>query len=193
MNIIKCGFYFSDKKYDTFYLELTMSEQIIMNPVTINENKEKAKKSLEIAREAHERYLIRKNNSDFETAISNYIDAVKYDPSMPESYYRLASLMWEQGQISVSTAIEQCKTAVALAPDNMNAHLYAGYFMKVAEDYKEAEKEFKKAIKSNRLKSARPRLVLSQTILQKINSNNAKASDYMSFLYYLLNCSLYRR
>ena len=190
MNIIKCGFYFSDKKYDTFYLELTMSEQIIMNPVTINENKEKAKKSLEIAREAHERYLIRKNNSDFETAISNYIDAVKYDPSMPESYYRLASLMWEQGQISVSTAIEQCKTAVALAPDNMNAHLYAGYFMKVAEDYKEAEKEFKKAIKSNRLKSARPRLVLSQTILQKINSNNAKASDYMSFLYYLLSGSV---
>ena len=167
-----------------------MSEQIIINTVAINDNKEKAKYSLEKAREAHERYLIRKNNNDLEMAISNYIDAVKYDPSLPESYYRLASLMWEQGQISVSTAIEQCKTAVALAPDNMNAHLYAGYFMKVAEDYKAAEKEFKEAIKSSRLKSARPRLVLSQTILQKINSNNAKASDYMNFLYYFLSGSL---
>lgn len=167
-----------------------MSEQILMNPAVASENKNKAKFSLEKARAAHERYLIRKNNGDFEEAIENYIDAVKFDPSIPESYYRLASLMWEQGQISVNTAIEQCKTAVTLAPENMNAHLYAGFFMKLAEDYQEAEKEFKEAIKSNKLNSARPRLVLSQTILQKINSKNGSASDYMNFLYYFLSGSL---
>lgn len=167
-----------------------MSEQIIINPGIVSANKEQAELALEKAREAHERYLIRKNNTDLEEAISNYIDAVKYDPSMPESYYRLASLMWEQGQISVSTAIEQCKTAISLAPDSMNAHLYTGFFMNVAEDYTEAENEFKEAIKSNRFNSARPRLVLSQTLLRKINSNNAKASDYMNFLYYFVSGSL---
>lgn len=179
-----------DKYNDTLYLELKMSEQIIINPGIVSANKEQAELALEKAREAHERYLIRKNNTDLEEAISNYIDAVKYDPSMPESYYRLASLMWEQGQISVSTAIEQCKTAISLAPDSMNAHLYTGFFMNVAEDYTEAENEFKEAIKSNRFNSARPRLVLSQTLLRKINSNNAKASDYMNFLYYFVSGSL---
>ncbi len=166
-----------------------MSEQILIQPI-INENAEKAKIALEKARVAHERYLIRQNNSDLNQAIEYYIDAVKFDPTIPESYYRLASLMFEQGQISIETAIEQCKTAVSLAPKNMNAHMYTGFFMKMAEDFKSAETEFKSAIKMGKLKSARPRLILSQAILQKINSKNGNAADYMSFLYYFLSGSL---
>ena len=166
-----------------------MSEQILIQPI-INENAEKAKIALEKVRVAHERYLIRQNNSDLNQAIEYYIDAVKFDPTIPESYYRLASLMFEQGQISIETAIEQCKTAVSLAPKNMNAHMYTGFFMKMAEDFKSAETEFKSAIKMGKLKSARPRLILSQAILQKINSKNGNAADYMSFLYYFLSGSL---
>ncbi len=123
-------------------------------------------------------------------AIEYYIDAVKYDPSMPEAYYRLATLMWEQGQISLDTAIEQCKTAVSLAPKNINAHLYTGFFMKLAQDFKSAEQEFKSAIKMDNLKSGRPRLILSQSILQKINSKNGTACDYIGFLYYFLSGSI---
>ena len=169
-----------------------MSEQILTQPVftTNSENTTKARTSLEKARIAHERYLIRQNNHDLNEAIEHYIDAVKLDPSIPESYYRLASLMFEQGQISVDTAIEQCKTACSLAPKNMNAHMYTGFFMKMAEDFKAAEEEFKSAIKMGKLKSARPRLILSQAILQRINSRNGNASDYMSFLYYFLSGSL---
>lgn len=150
----------------------------------------RAKEALEKARKAHERYLIRKNNADLEEAITQYIDAVKIDPSLPEAYYRLATLMWEQGQISVETAIEQCKTAVSLSPTNSNAHLYTGYFMKMAQDYKDAEKEFKSAIKEDGIKSARPRLVMSQSILQKINSKEAKFADYLNFVYYFLSGSI---
>jgi len=168
-----------------------MSEQILSQPIIVNtENVEKARTSLEKARVAHERYLIRQNNHDLNEAIEHYIDAVKYDPTIPESYYRLASLMFEQGQISIDTAIEQCKTACSLAPKNMNAHLYTGFFMKMAEDFTAAEEEFKSAIKMGKLKSARPRLILSQAILQKINAQNANASDYMNFLYYFLSGSL---
>lgn len=169
-----------------------MSEQILVSPLTA-ENSEKVKKAqeaLEKARIAHEKYLIRQDNGDLEEAITNYIDAVKFDPSIPESYYRLATLMWEQGQISINTAIDQCKTAVSLAPKNMNAHLYTAFFMKMAENYPEAMEEFKSAIKMGKLKSARPRLVLSQTILQKINSQNGSVSEYMQFLYYFLSGSL---
>lgn len=169
-----------------------MSEQILVQPAKsqYNEKTEKARISLEQARICHEKYLIRKDNSDLQDAITNYIDAVKYDPTIPETYYRLATLMWEQGQISVNTAIDQCKTAVSLAPDNMNAHLYTGFFMQMAENYPEAVEEFKAAIKQGKLKSARPRLILSQTLLQKINSNQGSASDYMSFIYYFLSGSL---
>lgn len=166
-----------------------MSEQILINPAN-TEKSEKARKSLELARVSHEKYLIRKNHSDLQEAIDNYIDAVKYDPTIPETYYRLATLMWEQGQISINAAIDQCKTAVSLAPENMNAHLYAGYFMQMAENYPEAVEEFKSAIKTGKLKSARPRLVLSQAILQKINTNQGNAGDYLQFLYYFLSGSI---
>lgn len=166
-----------------------MSEQILTQPVinTSENNAEKAKISLEKARLAHERYLIRQNNSDLNEAIEHYIDAVKYDPTLPESYYRLASLMFEQGQIGIDTAIEQCKTAISLAPKNMNAHMYTGFFMKMAQDFKSAEAEFKSAIKMGKLQSARPRLILSQSILQKINAQSGNARDYVSFLYYFLS------
>ena len=106
-----------------------MSEQIVM-PIAIGAAnslyKEKAQDFLEKARVAHEKYLIGQKNTDLQEAIDCYIDAVKYDPSIPETYYRLASLMWEQGQISLGSAIEQCQTALTLSPKNVNAHLYTG-------------------------------------------------------------------
>ena len=166
-----------------------MSEQTLLQPIQAA-NPDKAREYLEMARAAHEKYLIGQQNRDLQNAIEYYIDAVKYDPTMPESYYRLATLMWEQGQISIETAIEQCKTAISLAPQNINAHLYTGFFLKLAQDFKSAENEFKSAIKMGKLKSARPRLILSQSILQKINSNDASPSDYLGFLYYFLSGSI---
>ena len=121
-----------------------MSEQVLMPMIGTNnrENKERAQNSLEKARIAHEKYLMGQRNNDLQEAIEHYVDAVKYDPTIPETYYRLATLMWEQGQISVDTAIEQCQTAISLSPRNRDAHLYTGYFMQLAQDYQSAEKEF---------------------------------------------------
>ena len=163
-----------------------MSEQIIM-PIN---NSAKALISLEKAREAHEKYLVRQQNCDLEEAIEYYVDAVKQDPTLPETYYRLASLMWEQGQISINSAIEQCKVACSLEPSSMDAHLYTGYFMKMAQDFKSAEKEFKSAIKVSKFNSARPRLILSQAILQKINEKSGNIADFANFFYYFLSGSV---
>lgn len=169
-----------------------MSEQVLMPFIGTNnkESKRKAKESLEKARAAHEKYLIGQKNNDLEEAVEHYVDAVKYDPTIPETYYRLATLMWEQGQISLDTAIEQCKTAIVLSPRNKDAHLYTGYFMQLAQDYESAEKEFKSAISMNPLTSGRPRMILSQSLLQKINTRNATYKDYVGFLYYFLTGSL---
>lgn len=169
-----------------------MSEQVLMPMIGTDniENKEKAKTSLEKARLAHEKYLLGQRNIDLEEAVEHYVDAVKYDPTIPETYYRLASLMWEQGQISIDTAIEQCKTAISLSPDNKDARLYTGYFMQLAQDYNSAEKEFKSAISLNPFTSGRPRMILSQSLLQKINSQNGTYKDYIGFLYYFLTGSI---
>ena len=169
-----------------------MSEQVLMPMIGTDniENKERAKDSLEKARLAHEKYLIGQRNNDLQEAMEHYVDAVKYDPTIPETYYRLATLMWEQGQISVNTAIEQCKTAISLSPNNKDARLYTGYFMQLAEDYASAEKEFKTAISMNPLASGRPRMILSQSLLQKINSQNGTYKDFVGFLYYFLTGSV---
>ena len=169
-----------------------MSDQVLMPSLgtSSKENKEKAVNFLEKARIAHEKYLLGQQNTDLQEAINNYVDAVKYDPTIPESYYRLASLMWEQGQISIHSAIEQCKTAISIAPKNTNAHLYTGYFMQLSQDYKGAKKEFQSAIKMSGMNSGRSRMILSQSILKKINSETGSFADYAEFLYYFLSGSI---
>ncbi len=166
-----------------------MLEQAITRS-NLSINLENAKISLEKARESHERYLIKLQDQDLQDAIENYITAIKLDPTLPESYYRLASLMWENGQIGVQTAIEQCKTAISLAPHNINAHIYAGYFMKLANDYKSAEQEFKNAIKIGGVNSSRPRLILSLSILQKMSMEKVTVKEFAKCLYYLVTGGL---
>ena len=88
--------------------------------------------TFEMARRAHERYLLHSQHEDLNEALEYYIQTIKKEPNLPETYYRLASLLFEDGQIGVETAIEQCKTAVEMDPKNYNARLYAGYFLKSA-------------------------------------------------------------
>ena len=149
-----------------------------------------AKGLLEEARKAHENYLIRQQNTDLEKAIECYVDAIKTDPSICESYYRLASLLLLKGQITVDGALEQCKTALTLEPKNVNAHIYSGYFQCLNGDYEEAEKEFKIAINNSGVNSARPRLFLSKLMFSKMKNHTSSVKDTMKFLYYLLSGSM---
>ena len=119
-----------------------------------------------------------------ESAVNYYIQAIKLNPQIPETYYRLACLMFENGQISLDSAIEQCKMAIDIAPENPNAHLYTGYFLKLANDFDEAEKEFKNAIKVSPLNSARPRLILATMLYQKINNVKPSLVDFIRMVYY---------
>ncbi len=149
-----------------------------------------ADKILEEARVAHERYLIKQQDSDLERAVECYIDAIKANPMLSESYYRLASLLLIKGQISVEGALEQCKTAVSLEPNNPNAHIYTGYFQCLNGNLEEAEKEFTFAVSHSGTNSARPRLFLSRVLLNRIRNNSSSVKDVMKFLYYFLSGSM---
>lgn len=150
----------------------------------IQTEKNKDVNLLELARKSHERYLLRNNNNDLNEAVGYYIQAIKQNPDLPETYYRLAALLYENGQISLDSAIEQCKMAVNIAPKNPNTHIYAGYFLKLANDFEEAEKEFKNAININPLMAARPRLILSSLLYQKIHSQKPSFAEFVKMVYY---------
>ncbi len=145
---------------------------------------------LKEARMAHERYLIKQQDADLEHAIECYIDAIKNNPSISEAYYRLASLLLIKGQISVEGALEQCKTALSLEPNNPNAHIYTGYFQCLNGNMEEAEKEFALAISNSGKNSARPRLFLSKVLLNKIKGDGKHVKDMVKFLYYFLSGSM---
>ena len=150
----------------------------------------RANTCLEKAREAHERFLIRQLDSDLEMAVESYIDVIKNNPTVSESYYRLASLLLIKGQISVEGALEQCKTALSLEPNNPNAHIYTGYFQCLNGNMEEAEKEFALAISNSGTHSARPRLFLSKVLLNRIHGNPSSVKDVVKFLYYFLSGSM---
>lgn len=169
--------------------EIFGSEIIMTNTPSIIMD-DKAAILLEEARTAHENYLIKQQDSDLEKAIECYIDAIKVNPSISESYYRLASLLLMKGQISVEGALEQCKTAISLEPENVNAHIYSGYFQCLNGNFDEAEKEFKLAVSNSGKNSARPRLFLSKVLFSRIKNHDSSVKDVMKFLYYFLSGSM---
>lgn len=149
-----------------------------------------AKTVLELARKAHEKYLIKLQKDDLNEAIEYYITTIKLDPNVAETYYRLASLLWENGEITLSAAIEQCKSAISISPKNPNARLYTGYFLNIAQQYEEAEKEFKEAININPLMSSRARLTLAVMFLNKMKSSKPNFIEFTKSLYYLFSGSV---
>ena len=164
-----------------------MTEQTltpIINPLA------DAGKLLEAARRSHEKYLIMQQEADLEAAIESYVDVIKSNPNLSESYYRLASLLLIKGQISVDGALEQCKTALSLEPNNPNAHIYTGYFQCLNGNLEEAEKEFSIAINGSGVNSARPRLFLSKVLLNRMKGRQSSVKDVVKFLYYFLSGSM---
>ncbi len=142
---------------------------------------------MEEARKHHEQYLMKGSRVELDNAVESYIDAIKFNPNIAEAYYRLATLLWDKGEINLSSAIEQCKSAINISPNNSNARIYAGFFLEKAKKYDEAEKEFKTAIKLNPVKSARSRLSLASMYIDKMNNTNINAKDFSNSLYYMLS------
>lgn len=168
-----------------------MSEQTILHQeLMLSTNADEFSNVIEKARTAHQSYIIKQQTRDLENAIEYYIEAIRMDSRVSEPYYRLASLMYEKGQISLETAIDQCKTAITLEPENANAHIYMGYFLSMADNFKDAQKEFSLAIKSASFNSARPRLFLSNLIRQEMLVEGKTITGMFKYIYYLLSGSM---
>ena len=146
--------------------------------------------SMQLAQAAHQRYLLHSSTEDLTAAINYYIEALKNNPDTPSAYFRLASLLHDNGQIGIESAIEQCTKAVEIDSKNPNAHMYLGYFLSLKGEFEKAKEHFKIAIKLNPLKSSRTRLVLALTLLEKNKSQKISITDFSSVLYYIFSGSL---
>ena len=138
---------------------------------------------LDKATEAHQRYILKSANEDLSEAINCYIESIRQNPYQSRPYYRLATLMYKNGQIGIESAIKQCQKAVRIDPDDSNAHMYLGYFLSLDRRFNESEKEFKQALKLNP-KASRSRLAMALTLMEKIRTEKSSAKDYADVLYY---------
>lgn len=155
-----------------------------------NPNEMESKKSdfnniLSKAKKFHENYLVYDSSNCLEKAIEYYIQAIKTNPEAPEAYYKLASLLWEKGEIDIEAAIKQCRKAVRVAPKSPTARLYMGYFFREAGNLKKAKCEFKKAVDFSGIFSAKPRIALGVISLEEKGFKS-----FLSSLYYLATGSV---
>ena len=143
-----------------------------------------AQETLDKATKAHQRYLLKSTNEDLTEAINCYIETISENPQETSAYYRLAMLLHKDGQIGLTSAIEQCRKAVKINNADANAHMYLGYFLSLNAQFEEAKIEFKKAIELNPSVS-RTRLVLALTCLEKLKTTHKKSLlDVTNALYY---------
>jgi len=133
---------------------------------------------LDLAQKSHENYLIRANKNDLDKALIYYLEAIKLNPDISHVHYKLASLLWEKGDIDLTSAIQKCRKAIELDPKSANARLYLGYFLKASGNYTEAENAFRASIKLAGLYSSKPRIALGLTIIQRLRQTSFNFPDF---------------
>ena len=144
--------------------------------------------NLEMATKYHQDFILKSSNEDLVNAINYYIDAIKENPLTASAYYRLAVLMYENKQIGLDTAIEQCKKAVEIEEKNPDARMYLGYFLSIKGEKEEAKKELKQAIKLSPKGKSRARFLMALELLDK--NENKSFIDTIKGAYYITQASL---
>lgn len=169
------------------------SQQNLQNAINFEQNESGSSDLLSQATFAHQQYLIKSNNEDLIKAINYYIQVIKTTPDTSSAYYRLASLMHESGQIGIDGALEQCRRAVEIDPDNPNARMYLGYFLSQNGEYDAAKEQFNRAIKLKPACSYRAKMVMALDILDRMK-HKEKDTDFLSFskaMFYIFSSSLF--
>ena len=140
---------------------------------------------LEMATKFHQEFLLKSSGEDLMNAINCYIESIKENPDEPSAYYRLAVLMYENKQIGIDGAIEQCRRAVQLDENNPDARMYLGYFLSIKGKNEEAKEELKKAVKLSPKNNSRTKFMMALELLEKGNIfNTAKG------MYYIIQASM---
>ena len=119
-------------------------------------------------------FLTRAIGKELDRAIGCYKRALETDPNHAESYVKLASALYDKGEIPVDTAITYCQQALALNPDIREANLFLGYFLKREGKLDEALVQFKLAMGHSPISSPKARMAYGRTLIQKAAQENTQ-------------------
>ena len=142
---------------------------------------------LRLAKKSYDNFVLKSSNKNLEHAIDNYMKLLDLDPTISETYYRLASLLWQKGEIDIDAAIEQCINSIDLDPESINARLHLGFFLDISGDFDGACEKFEEAISLKRFFSSRPRLALAIVLIKKMRATEPTFKDFCQKLTYA-NC-----
>ncbi len=100
-------------------------------------------------------------------ALRCYQRALDIDPELGEAYVKLASALWEKGDIRIESVLNYCHLALTYEPDNSEAHLYMGYFLRQSGRLDEAVGQFKLAMAKSPLKLPKARMALGMSLINQ--------------------------
>jgi tetratricopeptide (TPR) repeat protein len=144
---------------------------------------------LKTANQFEQRFQLRGNASDRDVAVAHYRRATSLNPKLAEPYHRLATILWEQGDITLDTAMEYCHTALTLAPNDPQAVWVYGLFCYRKGDWNQAVAALKEAIKLKPWATPRARLIYAAALWQRaVHSPNGWHMPQRSFA--LVQCLL---
>lgn len=159
-----------------------LAQQFNFKPKEYNEIDE----VLRLAKKSYDNFVLRSSVRNLDDAINNYMKLMDLDPTIPESYYRLASLLWQKGEIDIESAIEQCMNSIELDPESVNAKIHLGFFLDMSGDFDGACKQFEEAISLRRFFSSRPRLALAIVLIKKMRATNPTFEDFAKAMHNLI-------
>lgn len=141
---------------------------------------------MRLAKKSYENFVLQSSTRNLDDAINNYMKLMDLDPTIPETYYRLASLLWQKGEIDIESAIEQCENSLELDPKSINAKIHLGFFLEMSGNFEGACAQFTQAIDLNRFFSSRPRLALAIVLIKKMRATNPTFEDFTKALHNLI-------
>ncbi len=112
-------------------------------------------------------YQVRALKRDLDTAIRHYRRALEAEPSLSQAYVKLASALWDKGEINLDNAINYCHLALTYNPENADAYLFLGYFQKRSGDLAAALASFRKAIALHPLRYPKARIALGTGLINQ--------------------------
>ena len=163
-----------------------MLENIAQHFNIKNSEVSEADEVMRLAKKSYENFVLQSSTRNLDDAINNYMRLMDLDPTIPETYYRLASLLWQKGEIDIDSAIEQCENSLELDPTSVNAKIHLGFFLEMSGDFEGACKQLEESIYLNRFFSSRPRLALAVVLIKKMRATNPTFQDFVKAMYNLV-------
>lgn len=142
--------------------------EISLSPMGLeSRSEESASYYLTLGMTHYNSFLTRSLSKDLDIAINCFKKSLEENPTQAEGYVKLASALYDKGEMDIQTAISYCDKALVINADNTEAYLVKGYFYKQLGDFKSAVTCFETVINKAPVRAAKARMAKGRTLIQE--------------------------